>query len=65
LAKRRDEDDKLTKPTMMRVRVLKCRETGDTGPADLLDYNRATGRIELVEAQCPFDIADDGGSKDF
>jgi hypothetical protein len=49
----------------MLLRVLKCRETGDTGPADLLDYNRATGRIELVEQQCPFDIADDGGSKDF
>jgi hypothetical protein len=63
LAKR--EDDLLKKPTQMLLRVLKCRETGDTGPADLLDYNRATGRIELVEQQCPFDIADDGGSKDF
>lgn len=34
----------------MRVRVLKCRETGETGEADILNYNRATGRIELADA---------------
>ena len=41
------KDSELNSPTLMRIRVLKCRETGDTGPADLLDYNRDTGRIEL------------------
>jgi twinkle protein len=32
----------------MLLRVLKCRETGDTGEADTLSYNRNTGRLELV-----------------
>lgn len=32
----------------MRIRILKCRETGETGAADVLNYNRATGRIELA-----------------
>lgn len=34
--------------TESRVRVLKCRETGETGEADLLIYNRDTGRLELA-----------------
>jgi twinkle protein len=33
--------------TTMRLRLLKCRETGETGPADVLNYNRTTGRLEL------------------
>lgn len=33
--------------TLMLARVLKCRETGDTGPADQLNYNTETGRLEL------------------
>lgn len=35
-------------PKRMLLRVLKCRETGDTGKADHLDYNPQTGRVELV-----------------
>lgn len=56
MGSKRDEDSRLKKPTQMQVRVLKCRETGDTGLADLLDYNRKTGRIELVQLadDCPF-----------
>ena len=34
--------------TKMTLRVLKCRETGETGRADILNYNRQTGRIELA-----------------
>lgn len=63
--RRGSDESKLTKPTMMQLRVLKCRETGDTGPADLLDYNRVTGRIELVEQECPFDVVPDEGKEDF
>lgn len=44
----KDQDPDLTTDTKMRIRVLKCRETGETGPADILEYNRATGRIELA-----------------
>lgn len=64
---KRDEDSRLKKPTQMQVRVLKCRETGDTGLADLLDYNRKTGRIELVQSSddCPFDIVPEEGKDDF
>lgn len=42
------------KPNDMRLRVLKCREMGDLGEADMLTYNRQTGRIELA-ASVPFD----------
>jgi twinkle protein len=49
-----DEKNKL------QIRVLKCRETGDTGIADKLKYNKLTGRIEddnnkidLLEDQTP------------
>jgi hypothetical protein len=45
------QSPELNSPTLMRIRVLKCRETGDTGAADILDYNRETGRIVLVQAQ--------------
>ena len=31
----------------LNIRVLKCRETGDTGLADELKYNKDTGRIEV------------------
>lgn len=46
-------------PTRMTVRVLKCREMGDLGEADLLNYNRQTGRIEL-DASTPFDEVTEG-----
>jgi twinkle protein len=41
-------------PTQVRLRVLKCREMGDLGEADLINYNRQTGRYEL-DASTPFD----------
>jgi twinkle protein len=34
--------------TVAQMRVLKCRETGETGPADLINYDRQTGRYEVV-----------------
>jgi twinkle protein len=37
-------------PTKALIRVLKCRELGETGEADTLNYNRATGRLELSTA---------------
>jgi twinkle protein len=36
------------------VRVLKCRETGETGEADVLLYDREAGRMRPVETPCPF-----------
>lgn len=38
------------------IRVLKERETGDLGEADMLEYNRSTGRLLLSADACPFDI---------
>jgi hypothetical protein len=46
-------EEALSSPTLMRIRVLKCRETGDTGAGDLLNYNRETGRIELAKSTLP------------
>lgn len=43
-----ERDQQSDQPTRMLVRVLKCRETGETGEADTLDYNRETGRIEIA-----------------
>lgn len=45
-AMERDQQSEDAKDTSL-VRVLKCRETGDTGAADQLVYNRATGRLQL------------------
>ena len=40
------------KPTLMRARLLKCRELGfESGECDLLNYNLATGRIEIAAAK--------------
>lgn len=41
------------------IRVLKCRETGDTGEADTLNYNRTTGRLEV--AKVTVEEAEDNG----
>jgi twinkle protein len=43
-----ERDQQSDEPTKMALRVLKCRETGETGAADELDYDRATGRIVLA-----------------
>ena len=48
-----ERDQQGSKPTLSRIRVLKCRELGETGEADTLNYNRETGRLELAEA-CSF-----------
>lgn len=37
-----------------RIKVLKCREFGDTGYADDVRYNRKTGRLLPGEDECPF-----------
>jgi hypothetical protein len=47
------------KSTQTRIRVLKCRETGVTGSADVMEYDRETGRNRLVTE---FDLA--GGDFD-
>lgn len=49
-----ERDQQGASPTRMLTRLLKCREMGDLGEADVLNYNRATGRVELAE-ESPFD----------
>lgn len=54
----RDQQADDERRDISQVRVLKCRETGDTGEADALTYNRKTGRLELAspfEAVSTFD----------
>lgn len=51
----RDQQADGVEAMLARIRVLKERETGDTGEADLLQYNRNTGRLLLADSECPFD----------
>jgi twinkle protein len=44
---RNQQAKKKAAQTKSRIRVLKCRESGETGEADVLDYNRQTGRNEV------------------
>jgi twinkle protein len=43
--------------TLTLIRILKCRETGETGEADYIRYNRLTGQNELAGAMDAFDDA--------
>lgn len=58
LALERDQQaEDAAKKNQCVIRVLKCRETGDTGVADTLSYNRNTGWLDLAspfEAASPF-----------
>jgi twinkle protein len=47
--------------TLSLIRILKCRETGETGEADYIRYNRETGQNELAGA---YDAFDDALAKD-
>jgi len=58
----KEKKNRFKLPTYAQIRVLKCRETGETGLADMLNYNRKTGRYELVTA-FGSDDDDDGGSE--
>jgi twinkle protein len=49
----RNQQDEKNKNVSL-VRVLKCRETGDTGASDKLLYVRDTGRMVLAEAAKEF-----------
>lgn len=55
-----ERDGQGENPNQSRVRILKCRETGETGEADLLEYNRETGRLLPIpgefEATAAFQI---------
>lgn len=42
-----ERDQQGDDPTQALIRVLKCRELGETGEADVLNYNRSTGRLLL------------------
>lgn len=45
----REKQSRFKQSTHVQIRVLKCRETGETGLADMLNYNRKNGRYELVD----------------
>lgn len=52
LERNQQEDDE-EKKNLLRLRVLKCRFTGDTGLADHLRFNKKTNRIEPID---PLDL---------
>jgi twinkle protein len=43
-----------SEPNKLRLRVLKNRKAGKTGPADVLEYKPDTGRLEAADASSPF-----------
>jgi twinkle protein len=45
---RNQQDEDKAKQTRTLIRVLKCRETGETGLADTMNYDRQIGRNVLV-----------------
>jgi hypothetical protein len=58
IALERDQQADDGSKDQMLVRILKCRETGDTGTADTVTYNRNTGWLDLAspfDAVSPFD----------
>lgn len=52
-----DEDER----NVLRLRVLKCRFTGDTGLADKVRFNKKTNRLEPID---PLDTTDTKGEED-
>jgi twinkle protein len=54
---RNQQDEK--KKDLMLERVLKCRETGDTGEADWMKYRRDTGKIVEAEAEEAFNATEE------
>lgn len=48
-----------TDSTKVLLRVLKCRELGETGPADWLNYDRKTGRYVVTAAPDAFQDDED------
>jgi len=46
----KEKKNRFKQATYAQIRVLKCRETGETGLADMLNYDRKTGRYVLVTA---------------
>jgi twinkle protein len=50
-----ERDQQGERQTEMRIRILKCREMGETGESDLLNYNRSNGRIEAVDEAAAFE----------
>jgi twinkle protein len=59
-----ERDQQGDKPTLSLVRVLKCRETGETGEADLIEYDRKTGRLIIAPEVSPFDPIEDAGTEE-
>lgn len=52
-------------PNLILFRVLKCRFTGETGPAGYMEYNKMTGRLEpKPENWVPKEDDDDGNDRD-
>lgn len=44
-----ERDQQGDNPYRCLIRVLKCRETGETGQADYIDYNKSTGRYTVAK----------------
>lgn len=59
LERNQQEDDE-EKKNLLRLRVLKCRFTGDTGLSDHLRFNKKTNRIEPIDPLDPKETHEKG-----
>jgi twinkle protein len=50
-----ERDQQGNRPDLLRVRILKCRHTGNTGVADILQYDTKTGRYSVTNEEWPED----------
>lgn len=58
IALERNQQAKGDKSTTARIRILKCRETGETGAADMLKYDRSIGRNVLAPEGTVIDMSE-------
>lgn len=49
-----------TNPYLCKIRILKCRETGETGVADIIEFSPKTGRYSVADQQ-EEDLPDNDG----
>jgi twinkle protein len=57
-----ERDQQGDNPTMAQIRILKCRETGDVGVADWINYDKQTGRLQLAPPPAEEIIGEEAGN---
>ena len=62
---RNQQADSDVKKNLVQIRVLKCRQTGDTGIGGKLWFNKEKNRLEIPDADLMNDIESDNEVPEF